>query len=430
MAKIVISTLGFPGQLDPLLGLGKELLDRGHRVGVNTGAAHEPDVLEAGLDFQPTRPNIDPRDGEFVERFMDPNRGPEHLIKETVMPHLRESFEDCRKAIQGADLLVADLYALQAQLAAERDGVPRVTTALSPLCFRSSHDPPVLPNAPGLSTIPGVGSWLSRGMMEVGRRFSDGWVKTYKAFCGDIGVESNGHPLFEGFGSSRLVLALFSRQLGEKQPDWPDQTVITGFVFHDRGAGGSEWRVLEDFLESGDAPLTFTLGPALSRTRKAREFFNRALEASEELEERVVIEAGPRYARLLKTHQNDRVFVADSLPGSTLFRRSKGVVHPGSVRRLGQAMLAGRPMLVVPFGQEQFDNAHRVKNLGTGVTLPFTRYNRRTLLRRLRKLLGEDSFAEKAAQVRRGVLEEEGTKTAVDEIETVLERTLPSEESA
>src|SRR6185312_8195796 len=58
-----------------------------------------------------------------------------------------------------------------------------------------------------------------------------------------------------------LVLAMFSRVLGEPRPDWPPQTVVTGFAFYD----GQEPALAPDlaaFLDAGPPPIVFTLGSA------------------------------------------------------------------------------------------------------------------------------------------------------------------------
>ena len=59
--------------------------------------------------------------------------------------------------------------------------------------------------------------------------------------CGANSVLSHGkNPIFDAKHSEHLVLALFSRMLGDPQPDWPSSTLITGFAFYDGDAGKTE----------------------------------------------------------------------------------------------------------------------------------------------------------------------------------------------
>jgi len=42
-----------------------------------------------------------------MRRIMDPRKGSEYVIREILMPALRESYEDLLAAAEGADLLVS-----------------------------------------------------------------------------------------------------------------------------------------------------------------------------------------------------------------------------------------------------------------------------------------------------------------------------------
>ena len=42
----------------------------------------------------------------MIHRLMDSKRGPEILIRECLLPHLRHSYTDLTAAARGADLLV------------------------------------------------------------------------------------------------------------------------------------------------------------------------------------------------------------------------------------------------------------------------------------------------------------------------------------
>ena len=67
------------------------------------------------------------------------------------------------------------------------------------------------------------------------------------------------NPLVDG-QSPLLHLALFSRLLAGMQPDWPPQTRITGFPFHDRDSDAGLPAELARFLDAGPPPIVFTLG--------------------------------------------------------------------------------------------------------------------------------------------------------------------------
>jgi rhamnosyltransferase subunit B len=57
-----------------------------------------------------------------------------------------------------------------------------------------------------------------------------------------------------------LVLALFPPAFAERQPDWPPQTVQTGFAFYDGNRPNAELPALAKFLAGGEASIVSPLG--------------------------------------------------------------------------------------------------------------------------------------------------------------------------
>ena len=53
-----------------------------------------------------------------------------------------------------------------------------------------------------------------------------------------LGLPAVGNPLFDAKHSPELGLAMFSRLIGEPRPDWPANTVVTGYAFYDGGRTG------------------------------------------------------------------------------------------------------------------------------------------------------------------------------------------------
>jgi len=69
-------------------------------------------------------------------------------------------------------------------------------------------------------------------------------------------------------------------------------------------------------------------------------------------------------------------------PYSQVFRTRRLLVHQGGSGTTGQALYAGRPQLIVPFGWDQPDNAMRVERLGVGIHLPRSAYSVNSAQRR------------------------------------------------
>ena len=57
-------------------------------------------------------------------RFMELRRGTERVLRNWILPVLRESYEDTLAAAEGADLLVAHPITFATRLVAEKTGHP------------------------------------------------------------------------------------------------------------------------------------------------------------------------------------------------------------------------------------------------------------------------------------------------------------------
>src|SRR5512134_3753220 len=139
MKRSVFATFGSFGDLHPYIAVARELKRRGHQPLIASFAEFREAVEAAGIEFAPMRPDM-ARFGDraaVMEKLVDPWRGPEFLIRGMFMPHLRESYEDLERACRGADLLVTHPLALAGQLLAEKEGLLRVSTALSPMTMFS-----------------------------------------------------------------------------------------------------------------------------------------------------------------------------------------------------------------------------------------------------------------------------------------------------
>ena len=110
-------------------------------------------------------------------------------------------------------------------------------------------------------------------------------------------------------------------------------------------------------------------------------------------------------------------------PHAAIFPRASVVVHQGGIGTTGEAMRAGRPMLVVPYSHDQPDHAARLKRLGVARNIPRERYNSKTATCEIAALLRDKSYAERAADVGARVRSETGLSKACDLLEGLLGKT-------
>jgi UDP:flavonoid glycosyltransferase YjiC (YdhE family) len=111
------------------------------------------------------------------------------------------------------------------------------------------------------------------------------------------------------------------------------------------------------------------------------------------------------------------VLVVERAPHQLLFPRASAVVLHGGIGTTGQALRSGRPMLVVPHGHDQFDNAYRVTKLGVARTLHPRRYRAARVAHELGRLLGGD-YGARAEPIAATMRAEQGASAAAEALET------------
>lgn len=418
MARIVIFCWGSHGDVDPALGLATGLRARGHSVGIATLDYFRPAVEQSGCDSFPLRPHADPSDTATVQRIMDAKRGPENLLKEIVFPAVRDQYADVQAAAAGADLLISHPLSIAVPIYAEQHGVPWANMVLAPTSFFSPTDMPVLPPAPWLKHLEVLGSWLPRLLVAGGKASTHRWAHAVTAFRRELGLGDGLVPLFDGQHSPQLVLALYSRVLGDPQPDWPKHTVITGYMFHDAVHGAALPDEVTEFLEAGPAPIVFTLGS--SAVLSPGEFWKESTTAVRSLGARAVFLVGPGNAAAMRSTLPPTILALERAPHSLLFPRAAAIVQQCGAGTMGQALRSGRPTLAVPFAHDQPDNAFRAARLGVARILPAGKYRAETAARELRRLTSDRRYSDAAGTVAQRVRSERGIEAACDAIDAAF----------
>ncbi len=410
----VIATIGSLGDLHPCLALSLELMRRGHHVTIATTPYYRLKVEALGISFQPMRPDWDPTDPELIRQCDDLKKGPEVLYRKMVLPELRGTYADLLSIASDADILIAGELVYAAPLVAEKLNLRWVSVILSPFSFFSSFDPSVMVNFPGLMRLRKAGPSIYRAGLNVGRLATRHWSNPVRDIRREQGLRLACDPVFRDKFSRDLVLALFSHWLAAPQRDWPPQTSQPGFVFFEApGVGANLPSSLSDFLASGTEPIVFTQGS--TAVHSSGDFYKVSAAAAKRLGRRAVLLGAKDSLEM----DSPDVLTLPYAPYSQLFPRAIVNVHQGGSGTTGEALRAGRPMLIVPFGWDQPDNAVRVERLGAGLHLPRNEYTVDLAAATLKTLLETSRFSLQAARVGEQMVKEDGLTSACDAIESV-----------
>src|SRR5580692_10152662 len=421
--RIVFSTIGTFGDVNPLVAIALELKRRGHTPVMAIPAVFKPKIVPLGLEFHEVRPDIDPKNTILAEMIYDVKKGTERGLREFLFPVLRQTYADLHDAATKparADLLLLGELNYAGPIVAEVTGIPWASYVLAPFSFFSAFDPPVLPPYPKLASAdkaPGMG----RAMRRLARFVTRKWPEPIYALRRELGLPLGPNPLFDAKHSPNLVLALFSHVLGTEQKDWPANTLIAGFCFYDADAGNAALPPkLDEFLAAGEPPVVFTLGSAA--VLAAGDFYEQSALAAKKLGVRAVLVIGTDPRNRPQQELPESICLAEYAPFSGLFPRAALVVHQGGVGTTAQCLRAGRPMLIMPYSHDQPDNARRMNRIGVARVIQRSQYKPWRVARQVRAILDDPEYAQQARTAAEEVARENGVKTACDALEALHAR--------
>jgi UDP:flavonoid glycosyltransferase YjiC (YdhE family) len=425
VARIVLNTFGSFGDLHPYLAIAAQLRQGGHEPIIATSEVYRAKILGEGIGFHPVRPNVAELmdNAAFLRKLWHPRRGTEYLIRDYLLPAVKQSYADLLEACAGADLLLTHTAGYAGPIVAEKLRLPWLSVALQPTVFMSAYDPPVLAPAPWLRHFYGFGRMPFAAVKAIGKHETRRWAEPIFRLRREAGLpETRANPIFEGQFSPFGTLALFSSHFAQRQPDWPARVHVNGFAFYDRpgtvaGLSFSNHDELDDldrFLEDGPPPVLFTLGS--SAVMQPGSFYQESIAAAQRLGLRAVLLVGAGSRPQLP----EFMFAASYVPYSKIMPKSAAIVHQGGIGTTAQALRAGRPMLVVPWAHDQPDNAERLRKLGVGRVIPRAEYTADRAANEISRLLKDDAICERACELAVKIAAEDGVAEACGVIEKFI----------
>lgn len=421
MARILITCFGSYGDLFPYIALGKALQERKHEVTLGTTEIFRQKVEAEGLRFHHIRCGLDRYTTpellrDFLQRVFDPVKGGEFFVRE-MMQDIGATYQDTHEAVRQSDFVISNPFALTTPLVCRDLNITWLSTILAPMFFMSVYDPPIQSAAPWLRSVNHWSPALYRGLFGLIKKVAQSWTKPLYAFCEAQRIPApNANPLFEGQYSPHGTLAMFPYCLATPQPDWPVNTRITGFpLFSSEEAETHTLSKLDTFLQSGEPPLVFALGS--SAVHIAPEFFRTSALIAKKLNRRAVLVAGPLDAGIEET---EGIFVVKYVAYSRLFRHASVIIHQGGIGTLAQAICAEKPMLIVPFGFDQFDNAERLTKLGVAETIKRKNYTTDTASALVERLATVETYKQRAREIGTSINKEDGIENACMIIDSML----------
>jgi rhamnosyltransferase subunit B len=419
--RILITTIGSAGDVNPFVAIGRALRQRGHDVVMLVNPHFEPRVRAAGLGFEPLGTEEDFLRALHHPDLVHPRKSPALVVRELIHTAVRPTVEAVERLVREfkPDVLLRHHISFGARWVAERHGVPQAVVVLSPMFWFSRHEAPIYRPLPLMRRQP---YWVVRAGVRVGRHMMR-WIvdRPMNALAREMGYPTTRDMIFHEAvrpGEDGAVLGLWSPHVRPRMPDDPPSSTICGYAWFDRQH--VDEHAPEDigrFLEDGEPPIIFTLGTSV--VHHAGDFYRRAAEACRLLGRRGLLLTGrPEYAPPARDLPRG-VAAFTYAPFSAVLHRGCVTVHHGGAGTTAQAMRAGRPALIIPFANDEFDNAEHARDLGVAESLWNPRASPRTLARLLGRLLDDDGVRTRAADLGARLRAEDGAATAADTLERI-----------
>jgi vancomycin aglycone glucosyltransferase len=354
--RVLLSTIGSRGDVQPLVALGWQLKAVGEEVRLCVPPDFQEWIEGLGMPVTPIGPELRSTGKARPSGAPLTTEQRRQMIEGTVIAQ----FETISAAARGCDVIVgATALQVAAPSVAEKMDVPYFFAAYCPAVLPSPHHAPPVLAALGDKPAPAMADYSDLWKQDA-QRWNDGWRSPINSHRATLGL-----PPVDDVRSYVLTTRpwLAADQTLGPWPDPQDNAVFqTGaWILPDERPLATE---LEAFLDAGEPPIYFGFGSIRAPTDVSRVM----IESARALGRRAILFRG--WAELsLPDHEPDCLAIGE-VNQQALFQRVAAVVHHGGAGTTTAAARAGAPQVVIPQHYDQHYWAQRVQQLGIGTAHP------------------------------------------------------------
>lgn len=409
--------MGSRGDVQPYLALAVGLQRAGHSIRVASHAVFESMIRAHGVDFGLVRFN--PRDvvadpeiqnaRSNILRFM-------LAVRRLVGPQYSKVLDDFWEACQDAQAIIASPTTSNALDCAQALHVPLLIALVQPLLptreFPSFFLPP----------MPHLGGAVNRASHHLFNQLLWQSVRTYVSAWRNQRLGLDAAPLLGPY--RHLQTARIPHLIGcspsviPKPGDWQAWHHLTGYWFLDPPSTFHAPDNLEQFLDSGSAPVYIGFG-SMSQEVPDR-LTDLVIEALRRSNQRGVLASG--WGALQHRELPDTLLQVGDIAHHWLFPRMATIVHHGGAGTVAAALRSGVPSVVVPFGGDQRHWGRILVSLGVSPhMLSVDELTAESLARAIDYTLHNPDVRNRANSLGEAIRTENGVSRAVEIIGQYLE---------
>jgi UDP:flavonoid glycosyltransferase YjiC (YdhE family) len=412
--KFVLAAHGTRGDVEPCAAVGVELQRRGHEVRMAVPPNLVGFVESAGLSAVAYGP--DTREQVVAVANFTHNafriQNPVNFVragKELFVEGWAEMSRTLTSLADGADLLLTgQTYHGVVANVAEYYDIPVAGLHHFPVRVNGQIGLPFLPSpTPAVRTTLKTGWWLYSHIItkadedaqrrELGLPRATAPAAQRMAERGSLEIQAYDQALFPGLAA-----------------EWNGRRPFVGALTLELGADGDD--EVASWIAAGTPPIYFGFGstPVQSPTDTVAMI----TEACAELGERALIYSGATGSESIP--HPDHVELVGQVNYATTLPMCRAAVHHGGAGTTAASLRAGLPTLILWDVADQFIWAAQVKRLKVGSAKRLSNITRKSLVRRLRKILAPDCVARARQIAPRMTKPAVGVATAADLLEQTV----------
>ena len=387
MPKFLFIVPPFTGHINPTLGIGSELLSRGHEViWIGIIQLHEKNIPEGGSFIVPKELQMYENEINGIMQKQDNGHdmvGVEALkfaMEETYIPFCNYIVDGILRIIDEIhpDVIVHDENMFAGAICAVLKKIPYVTSIAVP--------PGILQPS---GVLPKVEEWQTRLIIDMQKKF---------------GIEEESKII----NSPHMNLVYTSKEfIGNIH--FPDHYKFVGPIIKGRPKVG-DFNFNE--LKKSDRPKIYvSLGTVLNKIRK--EFFAKIIDALADQPVTVIAVTSPD----IFDKWPDNFIVRSFVPQSELLPFIDVVIYHGGFNTVNETLLHGIPMIIIPLAYDQFHIASLVVNSGSGLRLKYRRLKPEDIKNALDEILQNPKYKLAASKIGNTLKSAGGTDKAADYLE-------------
>lgn len=350
--RVLLSTIGSRGDVQPLVALGLELKDLKQEVRMCVPPDFRDWIEGLGIPAVPIGPELRSAAKAPASNAVPTPEQRRRMMEGTVSAQ----FDTIAVAAEGCDLILgATALQIAAPSIAEKLGIPYIFAAFCPVVLPSRHHAPPVLRALGDAPAPPAAEYAQLWDQDA-KRWNAMWASLLNPHRASLGLapvsDVRSYVLTE-----RPWLAADPMLAPWPDPEDPAVFQTGAWILPDARPLPAE---LEAFLGAGEPPVYFGFGSMHAPAGLSRAM----IESARALGRRAIVSRG--WADLSLPDDQPDCLIVGEVNLQSLFERVAAVVHHGGAGTTTAAARAGTPQVVIPQIYDQHYFAERVQHLGIG----------------------------------------------------------------